>query len=55
MEYLKENAIRPEAIIMLTDGYVGSWGDEWDAPILWAIVGGNTSYASVGKTIHIKD
>ena len=55
MHYLKENAIRPEAIIMLTDGYVGSWGDEWDAPILWAIVGGNTSYASVGKTIHIKD
>ena len=55
MRYLKENAIRPEAIIMLTDGYIGSWGDEWDAPILWTIVRNSKTYAPVGKTIHIKE
>ena len=55
MRYLKEKVIKPEAIIMLTDGYVGEWGDDWDAPILWTIVGGNKSVASVGKTIHVKD
>jgi predicted metal-dependent peptidase len=55
MRYLKEKVIKPEAIIMLTDGYVGEWGDDWDAPILWTIVGGNQSVASVGKTIHVKD
>jgi predicted metal-dependent peptidase len=55
MRYLKENAIRPEAIIMLTDGYIGNWGDEWDAPILWTIVRNSKTYAPVGKTIHIKE
>lgn len=55
MRYLKEKAIKPEAIIMLTDGYIGEWGNEWDAPILWTIVGGNKEFAPVGKTIHVKD
>lgn len=55
MEYLKNNAIKPQAIIMLTDGYIGEWGDAWEAPVLWTIVGGNTVYAPIGKTIHVKD
>lgn len=54
--YLKDKKIEPECIIMLTDGYVGSdWGDEWGAPLLWVIVGGNKDVAPNGKTIHIKD
>lgn len=55
MEYLKDKNIQPEAIIMLTDGYIGDWGNEWQAPILWTICGGNDTYAPVGKTIHVKD
>jgi predicted metal-dependent peptidase len=54
--YLKEKSIVPECIIMLTDGYVGSdWGNEWTAPVLWVIVGGNDEVAPNGKTIHIRD
>ncbi len=52
--YLAEKKITPECIIMLTDGYVGQWGN-WDVPIMWCICGGNTITAPVGKTIHIKD
>lgn len=52
--YLAEKKITPECIIMLTDGYVGSWGN-WEVPIMWCICGGNTITAPVGKTIHIKD
>jgi predicted metal-dependent peptidase len=52
--YLDEHGIKPECVIMLTDGYVGSWG-QWDVPILWAICGGNKVVAPVGKTIHIED
>lgn len=52
--YLDKHGIKPECVIMLTDGYVGSWGD-WDVPILWAICGGNKCTAPVGKTIHIED
>jgi len=56
-EYLKEKAIKPECIIMLTDGYVGNdWGHDWTAPVLWAILGGDKDcVAGNGKTIHVKD
>jgi predicted metal-dependent peptidase len=53
--YLKEKMIVPECIIMLTDGHVDSWGNDWTAPVLWTIVGGNDCVASNGKTIHVKD
>jgi predicted metal-dependent peptidase len=57
MKYMDEQKLEPDAIIMLTDGCIGTgeWGDEWKAPILWTICGGNQSYAPVGKTIHIKE
>jgi len=52
--YLKDKNIKPECVIMLTDGYVGDdWGGDWPCPVLWTIVGGNTDVAPVGKTIHI--
>jgi len=54
--YLKEKNIKPECIIVLTDGYVGNdWGSEWTAEVLWCIVGGNTEVAPNGKTVHVKD
>lgn len=54
--YLKEHKIEPECVVMLTDGYVGNdWGNEWTAPVLWVIVGGNTVMAENGKTIHVRD
>jgi predicted metal-dependent peptidase len=54
--YMKEKNIKPEAIIMLTDGCIGEWGNEWNAPILWTICGqyGRDTYAPVGKTVHIE-
>lgn len=55
-EYIKAKAIKPECVIMLTDGYVGNdWGGEWPCPVLWCIVGGNGDTAPVGKTIHVKN
>ena len=56
MTYLKEKNITPECIVMLTDGYIGDWGNEWNAPILWAICNGASDVcAPCGKTVHIKD
>jgi predicted metal-dependent peptidase len=56
MRYLKEKAITPECIVMLTDGCIGDWGEDWNAPILWTICNGASDvYAPCGKTIHIKD
>ena len=56
MTYLKEKNITPECIVMLTDGYIGEWGNEWNAPILWTICNGASDvFAPCGKTVHIKD
>ena len=52
--YLDKHGIKPECVIMFTDGYVCSWGN-WDYPILWAICGGNKVTAPVGKTVHVED
>lgn len=52
--YLKDKGIKPECIIMLTDGYVGSdWGEGWEAPVLWTIAGNSSAVAPNGQTIHI--
>ena len=51
--YMKKRQLKPECIIMLTDGCVSSWG-EWDVPVLWVVVGNSDAVAPVGKTIHIR-
>lgn len=58
MKYMKAEKIEPECIIMLTDGEIGNWGNEWDAPIMWVICNGYSKKsitAPVGKTVHIKE
>ena len=51
--YLKDNQIKPECIIVLTDGYLyGDWGT-WTAPVLWVIVGGNKVVPPVGSAIYL--
>jgi predicted metal-dependent peptidase len=52
--FLKKENIKPDCIIMFTDGYVPNWGTDWNgAPILWVITGGLRATASTGKTIYI--
>jgi predicted metal-dependent peptidase len=52
--YLDKHGIKPECVVMLTDGYLPAWGD-WDVPILWCICGGNKVVAPIGKTVHVED
>lgn len=50
---IRDLGMSPECIIILTDGYIGDWGTEWNAPVLWVVVGNPSATAPVGKTIHI--
>jgi predicted metal-dependent peptidase len=53
--YLKEKQIKPDCIVMLTDGEVfNQWGTQWPAPILWVIVGNPNIEAKTGKTVHVE-
>ena len=54
-DYLEKENIEPECIVMLTDGEVPNWGNNWNAPILWVVCGNNKSvFADCGKTVHIE-
>ena len=53
-DYLNEHNIKPDCIVMLTDGEVfNDWGNNWPAPILWCIADNRHAVASNGKTIHM--
>jgi len=55
-KYIADNNIKPEAVVVLTDGYVGGdWGGHWSCPVLWCIVGNCKDVPSVGAVIHVED
>lgn len=51
-QYLNERGIKPECVVMLTDGYVGGWGT-WSVPVLWCILNNRSANPSVGVAVHI--
>ena len=52
-KYIKEHGIKAQACVVLTDGYVASWG-EWAVPVLWCISERNDITAPCGKTVHME-
>ena len=53
-EYLTAEGIKPQAAIVLTDGYLGgSWG-QWSCPVLWCILDNRSAKPDTGKHVHIK-
>lgn len=53
-QYMQANNIKPEAVIVFTDGYLGgSWGT-WSVPLLWCILGNKGVTAPCGKTLHVE-
>ena len=53
--YLKDKSIKPDCIVMFTDGHVfNNWGTNWPAPILWVIVENPSVMAGTGKTVHVE-
>lgn len=52
--YIKEKGLKPDCIIMLTDGDTfGHWGSNWPAPVLWIVEDNPKVTATTGKTIHM--
>jgi predicted metal-dependent peptidase len=53
--YMAENGIKPQAVIVLTDGYLGGdWGT-WSCPVLWCIVDNKRAVPDVGKYVHVEN
>jgi predicted metal-dependent peptidase len=51
VDYMNDKKIKAECAVILTDGYVGSWGEGWTCPTLWGITTDQTS--EIGKTVHV--
>ena len=55
-DYIGEKNLKPEIIIMLTDGYLSCDVSRWSqitCPIIWCVVDNKNFTAPIGKTIHI--
>jgi len=52
-EYIKQNNIQAEGVVVLTDGYIhGGWGT-WTMPVLWAVLNNKEANPSVGKKLDV--
>lgn len=51
VNYMDKKKIKAECAVILTDGYVGSWGEGWTCPTLWGITTDVTS--EIGKTVRV--
>jgi predicted metal-dependent peptidase len=54
-DYLASNKVKPQAVIVLTDGYLGSSWGKWSVPILWCILNHKSAKPTVGQAVHIED
>jgi hypothetical protein len=52
-QYMEQHSIKPECVVMLTDGYVGSWGGTWPCPVLWCILNNKSANPDNGQAVHI--
>jgi predicted metal-dependent peptidase len=54
IDYMAEHKINPQAVVVLTDGYIAEWG-LWEHPLLWCISGPARFKPTIGKYVYIQD
>jgi predicted metal-dependent peptidase len=52
-KYMAEHGIDPQAVVVLTDGYLGGVWGSWTSPVLWCVLDNKSANPSVGQTVHI--
>ena len=50
--YINDNKMRPQSVIMFTDGYVPNWGSGWNCPVFWGITDKHIQ-ADNGTSVHV--
>jgi predicted metal-dependent peptidase len=51
VDHIIKHKIKAECAVVLTDGYVSSWGEGWPCPTLWGIT--TDIVSPIGKTVRI--
>lgn len=52
-EYMRKHNINPQAVVVLTDGYLGGTWGQWSCPVLWCVIDNKSAVPDVGQTVHI--
>lgn len=51
--YMTAHNINPQAVVVLTDGYLGGTWGTWSCPVLWCVLDNKSANPSCGQTVHI--
>ena len=51
--YLQEKSIKAQAVVVLTDGYLGNTWGSWDVPVLWCVMGNKSANPTTGRVVHV--
>ena len=54
-KYMKENAIKPQCVIMLTDGYLDQLVGRFNVPTLWVVTHSKTYVPTEGRVVQFED
>jgi len=52
-DYLREHNIKPQAAVVLTDGYLGGVWGTWACPVMWCVIDNKSSAPPFGTVVHI--
>ena len=56
-QFMKDNKLKPDALIMLTDGYMSSDVGNWagvECPVLWCVIGNSRVTIPKGKVVRVE-
>jgi predicted metal-dependent peptidase len=56
-KFMKDNKLKPDALIMLTDGYMSSDAGNWagvECPVLWCVIGNKHVTVPKGKVVRVE-
>ena len=52
-DYIKDKGLKPQCVVVITDGYCSGWGTDWNVPVMWVLVGNKYDTPTHGVTIRV--
>ena len=52
-DYIKDKGLKPQCVVVITDGYCSGWGTDWNVPVMWVLVGNKHDVPTHGVTIRV--
>lgn len=52
-KYMIDNGLKPECVVVLTDGYLGNEWGKWSVPVLWAVLNNKSARPPMGVKVDV--